>query len=109
LERLRKGIRLDDGWTAAAKVKVVEALSKKTWLEIEIHEGRYREVRRMFQALGFFVERLVRIRMGPLRLGSLAPGEYRQLQPQEISALKKIVGLYSSADEHAQKLQKKSY
>jgi 23S rRNA pseudouridine2605 synthase len=93
LDRLRKGIRLEDGWTAPAKVKVVETLSKKAWLEIEIHEGRYREVRRMFQALGFFVEKLIRIRMGPLRLGSLAPGEYRPLLPQEIAALKKTVGL----------------
>ncbi|HEY1267779.1 MAG TPA: hypothetical protein VGH16_11030, partial [Candidatus Binatia bacterium] len=84
-------------------------LSKKTWLEIEIHEGRYREVRRMFQALGFFVERLVRMRMGPLRLGSMAPGEYRQLLPQEVAALRKIVGLRASANEHTQKLQKKSY
>jgi 23S rRNA pseudouridine2605 synthase len=93
LERLRKGMKLEDGWTAPAKVKIVEMLSKKAWLEIEIHEGRYREVRRMFQALGFFVEKLIRIRMGPLGLGALAPGEYRPLQPREISALKKTVGL----------------
>jgi 23S rRNA pseudouridine2605 synthase len=93
LERLRKGIRLEDGWTAPAKVSIVEVLNKKAWLEVEIHEGRYREVRRMFEALGYFVEKLVRIRMGPLRLGSLAPGEYRPLMPPEISALKKAVGM----------------
>jgi 23S rRNA pseudouridine2605 synthase len=108
LERLRKGIRLEDGWTAPAKVKVVEMLNKKAWLEMEIHEGRYREVRRMFEALGFFVEKLIRLRMGPLRLGSLAPGEYRPLLPQEISALKKAVGLYRSPHQHAEKLQKES-
>jgi 23S rRNA pseudouridine2605 synthase len=101
LERLRKGIRLEDGWTAPAKVKVTEMLSKKAWLEIEIHEGRYREVRRMFQSLGFFVEKLIRTRMGPLRLGSLAPGEYRSLLPAEISELRKLVGL---AHQHAKKL-----
>ena len=93
LDRLRKGIKLEDGWTAPAQVRVVETLSKKAWLEMEIHEGRYREVRRMFQALGFFVEKLIRTRMGPLRLGPLAPGEYRSLLPQEIAALKKTVGL----------------
>jgi 23S rRNA pseudouridine2605 synthase len=93
LDRLRKGIRLDDGWTAPAKARVVEVLRKKAWLELEISEGRKREVRRMFEALGYFVEKLVRIRMGPLRLGSLAPGEYRPLMPQEISALKKAVGM----------------
>jgi pseudouridine synthase len=93
LDRLRKGIRLDDGWTVPAKARVVEVLRKKSWLELEISEGRKREVRRMFEALGYFVEKLVRIRMGPLRLGTLAPGEYRPLAPQEIAALKKAVGL----------------
>ena len=93
LERLRKGIRLEDGWTAPAKVRVVERLNKKAWIEVEIHEGRYREVRRMFETLGYFVEKLVRVRMGPLRLGSLGPGEYRPLSQQEISALKKAVGM----------------
>ncbi|MGH7770407.1 MAG: pseudouridine synthase [Candidatus Binatia bacterium] len=92
LERLRKGIRLEDGWTAPAKARIVEVLKKKAWIELEVREGRYREVRRMFEALGYFVEKLVRIRMGPLRLGPLAPGEYRPLSPQEISALKKAVG-----------------
>lgn len=89
LDRLRKGIRLEDGWTAPSKARVVEVLRKKAWIELEIREGRYREVRRMFEALGYFVEKLVRIRMGPLRLGSLAPGEYRPLSRQEVSALKK--------------------
>jgi 23S rRNA pseudouridine2605 synthase len=93
LDRLRKGIRLEDGWTAPAKARVAEVLRKKAWVELEVREGRYREVRRMFEALGYFVEKLVRIRMGPLRLGSLAPGEYRPLTPQEISALKKAVGV----------------
>jgi 23S rRNA pseudouridine2605 synthase len=93
LDRLRKGIRLEDGWTAPAQARVVEVLRKKAWVELEVREGRYREVRRMFEALGYFVEKLVRIRMGPLRLGSLAPGEYRPLMPQEISALKKTVGM----------------
>jgi 23S rRNA pseudouridine2605 synthase len=93
LDRLRKGIQLEDGWTAPAKARVVEVLKKKAWIELEIREGRKREVRRMFEALGYFVEKLVRIRMGPLGLGALAPGEYRPLLPQEISALKKSVGL----------------
>jgi 23S rRNA pseudouridine2605 synthase len=93
LERLRKGIRLEDGWTAPARARIVEVLKKKVWIELELREGRKREVRRMFEALGYFVEKLERIRMGPLRLGALAPGEYRPLLPQEISALKKSVGM----------------
>ncbi len=98
IDRLKKGIRLEDGWTAPAKVRVVELLNKKTWLELEIHEGRYREVRRMFEALGYFVEKLIRVRMGPLRLGALAPGQYRPLMPAEISALKKSVGMEDNRD-----------
>jgi 23S rRNA pseudouridine2605 synthase len=93
LERLRKGIQLEDGWTAPARARIVEVLKKKAWIELELREGRKREVRRMFEALGYFVEKLERIRMGPLRLGSLAPGEYRPLLSQEISALKKTVGI----------------
>jgi 23S rRNA pseudouridine2605 synthase len=93
LDRLQSGIRLEDGWSAPARVRLVKALRKKAWLEVEIHEGRYREVRRMFEALGYFVEKLERIRLGPLRLGSLAPGEIRSLSPAEIAALKRAAGL----------------
>lgn len=93
LDRLRKGIQLEDGMTAPARVRVLQALKKSAWLEVEIHEGRYREVRRMFEALGYFVEKLIRIRFGPIRLAFLAPGEMRPLSPREISALKSAVGL----------------
>lgn len=93
LNRLRRGLRLEDGVTAPARVRIVQALRKNAWLEIEIGEGRYREVRRMFEALGYFVEKLIRIRLGPVRLGLLAPGEIRPLSPQEIAALKKSVGM----------------
>jgi len=93
LARLRKGIRLEDGITAPARVRVLQALKKNAWLEVEIGEGRYREVRRMFRALGYFVEKLIRVRLGPILLGALAPGEIRPLSVQEITALKKSVGL----------------
>ncbi|MBI2989556.1 MAG: rRNA pseudouridine synthase [Deltaproteobacteria bacterium] len=93
LARLRKGIRLEDGITAPARVRVLQALKKNAWIEVEIGEGRYREVRRMFQALGYFVEKLIRVRLGPILLGALAPGEIRPLSAQEIAALKKSVGL----------------
>src|SRR5437870_4594683 len=93
LELLRKGIRLEDGITAPARVKIVQVLKKNAWVEVEIHEGRYREVRRMFQALGYFVEKLMRVRFGPVRLGPLAPGQARLLLPAEIIALTKSVGM----------------
>jgi 23S rRNA pseudouridine2605 synthase len=93
LAAIRKGIRLEDGMTAPARIKVVEKLKKNAWVEIEIHEGRNRQVRRMFEALGYFVEKLIRIRVGPVTLGTLALGELRPLSPVEIKALKQAVGL----------------
>src|SRR5438132_307076 len=74
LEALRRGIRLEDGMTAPARVKVLERLRKNAWVEIELHEGRNREVRRIFETLGYFVEKLIRVRMGPITLGPLPPG-----------------------------------
>jgi pseudouridine synthase len=93
LQRLRKGIRLDDGMTAPARVRVVDKLKKNAWVEIELNEGRKREVRRMFEALGYFVEKLIRIRVGTVSLGDLPPGELRPLSQIEIRSLKKMVGL----------------
>jgi pseudouridine synthase len=93
LARLRKGIRLEDGITAPARVRVLEKLKKNAWVEIELHEGRKREVRRMFMALGYFVEKLVRVRFGAVALGRLAPGELRPLTAGEVAQLKESVGL----------------
>jgi 23S rRNA pseudouridine2605 synthase len=90
---LRQGLRLEDGMTAPARARVVEKLRKNAWVEIEIHEGRNREVRRIFEALGYFVEKLIRVRVGPLSLGLLRPGELRPLSQAEIKALKSAVGL----------------
>jgi 23S rRNA pseudouridine2605 synthase len=92
LAHLRKGIRLDDGMTAPARVRIVEKLKKNAWVEIELHEGRRREVRRMFEALGYFVEKLIRIRFGPISLGALAPGTLRPLSQSEVQSLKRAVG-----------------
>jgi 23S rRNA pseudouridine2605 synthase len=93
LAHLRKGIRLDDGVTAPARVRVIEKLRKNAWIEIEVHEGRKREVRRMFEALGYFVEKLIRIRFGPIVLGALPPGKLRPLSQIEVRSLKRATGL----------------
>jgi 23S rRNA pseudouridine2605 synthase len=93
LARLRQGIRLEDGITAPARARVLQKLKKNAWAEIELHEGRKREVRRMFLALGFFVEKLVRVRIGAVELGHLAPGELRPLSTSEVGQLKHSVGL----------------
>jgi 23S rRNA pseudouridine2605 synthase len=96
LAMLRKGIRLEDGMTVPARARVVEKLKKNAWVEIEIHEGRKREIRRIFEALGYFVEKLVRVKVGPVSLGFLQPGELRPLSAAEITALKNAAGLPSA-------------
>jgi 23S rRNA pseudouridine2605 synthase len=85
LERLRKGITLEDGLTAPARVKV---LAPDT-LEITIHEGRKRQVRRMLDAVGHPVVSLQRTQFGPLHLGRLPVGGHRKLTAQELRALRK--------------------
>jgi 23S rRNA pseudouridine2605 synthase len=83
LRSLRAGVELDDGRTAPASVNLVGPGT----LELTIHEGRKRQVRRMCEAVGHPVVRLERVAFGPLRLGDLKPGAYRRLTAGEISAL----------------------
>jgi 23S rRNA pseudouridine2605 synthase len=87
---LEQGVRLDDGLTAPAKVARVRSGGGHTWFELTIHEGRNRQVRRMCEALGLPVSRLMRIRYAFLSLGELNPGEYRQLTTVEVSRLKRL-------------------
>jgi len=83
LDRLRQGVRLEDGATAPAEV---ERLAERR-VELTIREGRKRQVRRMAEAIGNQVEELTRIRIGPLELGDLRRGEARRLDRREIDAL----------------------
>jgi 23S rRNA pseudouridine2605 synthase len=84
LTRLRAGVTLDDGPTAPARARRLSA----DRLEITIHEGRNRQVRRMCEAVGHRVLELERVAFGPLRLGSLAPGEHRLLDAGEVAGLR---------------------
>jgi len=83
LRRLREGVELDDGMTAPAKV----ALVHPNVVRVVIHEGRNRQIRRMCAAIGHPVVRLVRVRIGTLVTGSLAPGQWRPLDGDEVRAL----------------------
>ena len=83
LEKLRAGVKLEDGMTAPAQVRRVKADT----IEITIREGRNRQVRRMVEAVGHRVHSLQRIAFGPLRLGALQEGQSRRLKPGEIAAL----------------------
>ncbi|MGQ0830380.1 MAG: pseudouridine synthase [Microthrixaceae bacterium] len=85
IRRLREGVDLDDGRTAPAKVA---ALGERM-LRITIHEGRNRQVRRMCEAVGTPVVRLVRTRIGPLSDRTLAPGAWRALTQDEVRALER--------------------
>jgi pseudouridine synthase len=91
LKALRSGVRLDDGVvTSPATVHVLRSNGRKTWLEVTLREGRNREVRRMCEVVGYRVEKLVRVRFGPLFLDDLPVGTYRPLSHTEIRALRRI-------------------
>jgi 23S rRNA pseudouridine2605 synthase len=85
LRRLREGVELEDGVTAPAKVAAIEP----SVLRITIHEGRNRQVRRMCEAVGHPVVRLVRTRIGPITDRGLKPGEWRPLTVDEVRALER--------------------
>lgn len=87
VRRLREGVVLEDGRTAPARAVLVEA----SVLRITIHEGRNRQVRRMCEAVGHPVARLVRTRIGPLVDRSLPPGSHRTLVAEEMQALRRAV------------------
>jgi 23S rRNA pseudouridine2605 synthase len=84
---LREGVELDDGITAPARVKVVQRHRGSAAVEIGIHEGRNRQVRRMCDAVGHPVRRLVRTRIGPLHDRRLQPGDWRRLSAGEVRRL----------------------
>lgn len=87
IKRISKGILLDDGWTAPAGIQVLGPQTGGTLLELTIHEGRNRQVRRMWAKLGHSVIRLRRVKFGPLTLGQLGPGEFRPLDRREVERL----------------------
>ena len=93
LAQLAAGVRLEEGRTGPAEVRLDRTDDGKSWLEITIGEGRKREVRRMCERVGHPVEKLTRVRLGPLTLGKLPPGHYRSLTARELSALQHAVGL----------------
>ena len=91
--KLRRGIELEDGEAKADRVTVKDSGPRGSIVEITLHSGKNRIVRRMLDAVGHPVTRLARTRLGPLRLGNLRPGETRPLSGEEIAALQREVGL----------------
>ena len=87
VNRLVRGVKLEDGMARARSARRIAASKGKQAIRIVMAEGRKREVRRMLAAIGFTVRRLVRVRVGPVGLGRLRPGEVRPLTSQEVQAL----------------------
>ena len=92
LARWRQGVFLDGRRTAPAQVAILNREQDYTWLRVVLREGRKRQIRRVAAMLGHSVHRLIRVRIGPLRLGSLGPGQWRRLTAAEVRALRAETG-----------------
>ncbi len=94
LQKLVEGVKLEDGIASAVYVERLQQTHKgNLWFEIMLQEGRYREIRRMCEAIGYWVNRLVRVQYGSVKLEGLYPGQFAPLTPQEISSLYEMVEL----------------
>ena len=91
--RLQRGVELEDGPVTVDRFTVVQTTAEASLVEVTLHEGRNRVVRRLFDEVGFPVERLVRTRIGPIRLGDLKPGRTRVLSKTEVGSLMTQVGM----------------
>jgi pseudouridine synthase len=101
LRRWRRGVRLDGRKTVPARIRVIQQSESFTRMEIVMREGRKRQIRRIANMLGHPVRQLVRERIGTLTLDALKPGEWRYLNPKEITALKKAVASNQPRESHA--------
>lgn len=93
LAQLRHGVMLEDGLARAVRAQLLRPLERGAIIRIVLLEGRQREVRRMLAAVDCGVEHLLRVRIGPLLLGELKPGQQRELRPREVETLRATVGL----------------
>jgi pseudouridine synthase len=87
-----RGVELEDGPARAARARIVDARADRGQLRLVMTEGRKREVRRLLAAVGLPVTRLVRLRVGPVTLGSLTPGSFRELTVEEVRSLAEVAG-----------------
>ena len=109
LETWRRGVVLEDGYhTAPAEVRVQELAGKGAWLRVVMREGRKRQIREVGTRLGLPVVKIIRIRIGSLRLGNLKPREWRYLNEAEVAALKGWQGGSKAAQGKTRREPKKS-
>ncbi len=88
-----RGIELEDGVARVDRFRIVDSTPQAALVEVVLHEGRNRIVRRLFEAVGHPVTRLVRTQIGPIRLGDLKPGRTRVLSKPEVGSLMTLVGM----------------
>jgi pseudouridine synthase len=93
LDRLAQGVVIDDRRTAPARVELLESRDDQAIVHIALHEGRQRQVRHMFDAVGHPVIRLRRVRIGPIADENLTTGYWRELTPGEIARVRRAAGL----------------
>ncbi|WP_390919700.1 pseudouridine synthase [Neorhizobium turbinariae] len=93
LEQMAAGVQHDGEFLRASAVKLLRQGDKNAWIEVELQEGKNRQIRRMLEALGFECLRLVRVRMGDIELGQLAKGKSRPLTEDELTRLREQAGL----------------
>ena len=93
LDKLRKGVSVPSAELKAKRVEILRRGDKNTWLEMTLDEGKNREIRRIVEACGMQVLRLVRVAIGPLMLGQLAKGAVRRLTSQEKQRLDELIGM----------------
>jgi 23S rRNA pseudouridine2605 synthase len=99
LERMRSGVRLEDGPARALEAVVHEAAERNTWIRLVVGEGRHHLVKRLCEAVGLLVLRLYRPEFGGVTVEGLRPGQFRPLAASEIRAMKQAVGLASGTPE----------
>lgn len=110
IEKLRQGIKLADGHTAPCIIFPVKKTAENLWVEMTLYEGRNRQIKRMWDKIGYQVLKLKRIAFAGLGMGKMRPGEYRFLRPRELQKLQKLIqnkNLYQYAEAKYGILQKR--
>jgi len=96
MRKLSRGIFLEDGRTAPCRISPLKEAEENLWLEMVLFEGRNRQIKRMWEKLGYPVLKLKRVGFSGLALGGLKPGQFRPLRPEEVEKLRKMVKEHSS-------------
>jgi 23S rRNA pseudouridine2605 synthase len=109
--KLETGVRLDDGVTKPARVRIIKNLKANSWISITIHEGKNRQVRRMMDRIGHSAIRLIRTKISSLTLDTLKPGEYRYMTEEEVATLKKELktGVIDSGTQKVKRQSRKGW